>query len=102
MKINLQTFEYVVKARQKLAEFEDKNKLLDIINIDVLDKYWMFEDTLIKKILNEKEYDWYYWFVFENDFGKKELTCKNSNKYKKGINIKNLDDMLKFLKDTNA
>jgi hypothetical protein len=101
MKVNIETFEYVVKARQKLSKFEDENKLTDVINIDILGEYWIFEDTLVKKVLNDSEYDWYCWFAFENDFGLKELTCKNQNKYKNGINIKSLDDMIKFLKDSN-
>jgi len=55
-----------------------KQEVLDEqIKIEFVDRYHEIISTLIKEIYGEEGYDWYSWFCYENDYGRKEWSTKD-------------------------
>jgi hypothetical protein len=48
--------------------------------IDFVDPYHSIISEFIKQIYGEEGYDWWSWFVYENDYGQKGLEAFDENK----------------------
>jgi hypothetical protein len=106
--ITLDEFKLVIQAIEKQIEKDDKltdflmNGYLDGLNpvptfshesVDMLIKLlaYQFEGSVV---FDKKHDDWIGWFIYENDFGKKKLSCSID---KKEYVIENIESFYGFL-----
>lgn len=100
--MKLEHFEELVN---KLKFISDRHDVLYKNGIDLLDyddSYQNIINILIKEVYGEGGCDWFGWFCYENDFGRKELGAWDDNKNPICQDIKSLWEFLESKKETNG
>jgi hypothetical protein len=67
---------------------------------EIVDPYHSIIAILIKDIYGEEGYDWFSWFCYENDFGRKGLDAYDENKKPICYSHESLWSFLEGLKST--
>lgn len=78
------TYERFLKITLGLqAESERSDKLyrLGVSLIDYVDPYHKIINELVKEVYGEEGYEWWSWFCWESDFGRKD--CSSIPRYQK-------------------
>lgn len=76
------TYETFMKINERLKEqhdviFELSGKKVDLI--EFVDPYHHIISDLIKEVYGVEGCDWWYWFIYDNDFGRGNLTANDEN-----------------------
>ena len=71
MKIN----ERIKEQHELILDLSQKN--IDLI--EFVDPYHHIISDLIKEVYGDEGYDWWYWFIYDNDFGTGNLTANDKN-----------------------
>jgi len=100
--MKLEDFEKLVGELRFIADRYDvigKNGI-DLLRYDY--PYQNAIDILIKEIYGDGGHDWFGWFCYENDFGRKELGAWDENKNPICQDVKSLWEFLELKKESNG
>lgn len=89
----------------QLRFISDRYDILNENGVDLLsysDPYHKVIDILIKEIYGEVGNDWFGWFCYENDFGRKMLGAWDENKNPICQDVESLWEFLESKKETNG
>ena len=98
MKVRIDKIEKLIIVLQKFHKFWDESKIEKYYNSEFIDAFWMALDDTQKVLLTSAEHEWINWFIYDNEFGYRELSCTIG---KKKYIISNLKGFVKFLGDLN-
>jgi hypothetical protein len=98
MKVRIDKIEKLIIVLQKFHKFWDESKIEKYYNSEFIDTFWMVLDDTQKVLLTANEHEWVNWFIYDNEFGNRKLSCTIG---KKKYIISNLKDFVKFLGDLN-
>jgi hypothetical protein len=79
------TYERFLKIIMTLKHEEERVNKLYQNKVDLIDFVYPYQSViteLIKEVYGEEGYDWFYWFCYDTDFGKKSYltaTDKDGN-----------------------
>lgn len=77
------TFNEFNKLVKTLKSFEERRKELQKLDVDLLEydaPLWTAFKILLVEVYGESGYDWFTWFIWERDFGKRtDLTATDEN-----------------------
>jgi len=76
------TYETFMKINERIKEqheaiFDLSQKNIDLI--EFVDPYHHIISDLIKEVYGNEGCDWWYWFIYDNDFGTGNLTANDEN-----------------------
>jgi hypothetical protein len=72
------TYERFLKIGIGLQSQHDKIMKIGRLGVDLIDTtegYEIIITELIKEVYGEEGYDWFSWFCYDNDFGRKDLSA---------------------------
>ncbi len=96
--INYENFKTLIERLQKISD--STRDLYQMFNIDLInygDDYGKVIDILIKEAFTEEQAGWIEWFMWENDFGRGDLTATDEQGYKTAYDIESLYKLIKEL-----
>jgi len=76
------TYKTFMKINERIKEQHELILDLSQKNIDLIefvDPYHHIISDLIKEVYGDEGYDWWYWFIYDNDFGTGNLTANDKN-----------------------
>ncbi len=76
------TYETFMKINERIKEQHELILDLSQKNIDLIefvDPYHHIINDLIKEVYGDEGYDWWYWFIYDNNFGTGNLTANDKN-----------------------
>lgn len=77
--MTFERFESIILELEKQDKIQSELYKYNIDLFDFTDSYHQIIDKLIKEIYGEEGHDWFSWFCYENDFGRKELGAWDEN-----------------------
>lgn len=97
--MNLETFTQIIETLQKESEtigdlYERKVDL-----IEFTDPYHGVISLLLREIYGEDGHDWFSWFCYENDFGKKKMEAWDENENPICYDVESLWRFLEEIKE---
>jgi len=76
------TYETFMKINERIKEQHELILDLSQKNIDLIefvDPYHHIINDLIKEVYGDEGYDWWCWFIYDNNFGTGNLTANDKN-----------------------
>jgi hypothetical protein len=80
--MKLETLTKVIETLKNQSEVTNQLYKLNVDLVEFADPYESVITILIKEIYGEEGYDWFSWFCYENDFGRK-MSKKNPRAWDK-------------------
>jgi hypothetical protein len=75
-----ETFSDIIKTLQETDRTLDELYARKVDLLDFVDPYHKIINILIKEVYGKEGADWFSWFCYENDFGKKKYEAWDENK----------------------
>lgn len=70
--MDIKTFEKIIVLLQEQQRRTDLASRINVDVIEFMDPLYQTIDLLIKEIYGEEGYDWFTWFCYDSDYGKRD------------------------------